>query len=109
MKPLRVLTIVTLALALSACASRRIREGTVISKHACKGLAFDTMVTTAYFRLPKPDVFWVDVQGKNAKGKLVKKHVVVFRADWKRIDVGDHWSAAGGFESGCCSNCCEHK
>src|SRR5579884_3584507 len=100
MKLLPTCLLAALSLTLGACASPRLREGIVVSKHARKGICCDPMNTVAYFHLPQPDVYWVDVRGENAKGKMVKKHIIVFRADWRRIQVGDHWSASGGFETG---------
>ena len=102
---LRLFLLVTLSFALSSCACRRLREGVVIAKRAHKSTAFDPMQTGPFFRLSQPDILWVDVEGKTSKGRVVRKHVAVFRADWSRIRVGDHWSAQGGFAGDC--DCCK--
>ena len=105
MKLLRLFLPVTLSFVLAACACHRIREGVVTGKRVRMGLQFDPMQTGPFFRMSQPDVYWVDVQGQNAKGHLVKKHIAVFRADYKRISVGDHWSAASGFDTHFCKEC----
>ena len=104
MKLVRLPLLFLLSLMLSACACHRIHEGVVVSKRAHKGAAINPMRPALFFHLPQPDLNWVDVQGKTAKGTVVTKHIAVFRADAARISVGDHWTQAGGFECKCCVN-----
>jgi hypothetical protein len=105
MKMLRLSLLVALTLTLSACACRRIRDGVVVSKRAHKGLAFDPIQSGPFMRFAQPDVYWVKVVGKNDNGHLIHKNIAVFRNDWSRISVGDHWNAQDGFEKGggCCA------
>ena len=94
-----------MTLVLSACACHRIHDGIVVSKRAHKGMEIDPLQTGPFMRFSQPTIYWVKVAGKNEQGHLVHKNIAVFRNDWSRIQVGDHWSAKEGFEKGC--GCCE--
>jgi hypothetical protein len=96
MKFLRSSVLVSIAIVTAACCS--IKQGVVVGKRARKGMDVP-LLTNSLYRVSFPDLYWVDVQGENKKGKTVTKHVLVFRSDWSKIRVGDHWSKAGGFES----------
>ena len=37
----------------------------------------------------EPDVYWVEIEGRNQRGKVVRKSEILFRNDWSLIKVGD--------------------
>ena len=80
-------------LALSACSS--IRDGVVVHKSARSGLP-DVYEEEFGFRY-EPSVYWVQVQGKDDKGRDRIKNIILFRHDWAQLRVGDHWSRQHGF------------
>ncbi len=106
MKVFRIFLLPVLLVLLPACACR-VKQGVVTAKRAHKGMRFDPMRVGPFYRLAQPDLYWVRVRGENAHGRTVNKNIAVFRSDFSRICVGDHWSACGGFESG--STCPAHK
>ena len=86
MKP-RLLLLAPLLLAVS-CSS--IKQGIVIKKRA--RFAMDSpYYPSSLFRFSIPDIYWVEIEGRNKKGKLATREVIVFRTDWDKIKVGDHW------------------
>jgi hypothetical protein len=48
----------------------------------------------------EPSVYWVEVEGKDKKGRDRIRDVILFRHDWEALRVGDHWSRQGGFTPG---------
>lgn len=88
MKPLRWIAFVAAAFVLASC--NCVKEGVVVSKRARKGVTSayaDGLLRSTY----EPDIYWVEVEGRNQHGKLVRKSVLLFRNDWSLIKVGDHW------------------
>jgi hypothetical protein len=94
----RPLTLLILAcLALSACSS--VREGVIVAKRSRTGVTgfyADSYLTDFGFRY-EPSVYWVEVQGRDDKGRVRTRDVILFRHDWDVLRVGDHWSRGGGF------------
>jgi len=95
MNPNRALPILLLPvlLALSACSS--IRDGVIVAKHARSGMT-DVYSEEFGFRY-EPSVYWVQVEGKDDKGRERTKNIILFRHDWDQLRVGDHWSKQHGF------------
>jgi hypothetical protein len=93
MRTLPSLTVLA-CMCLSACCT--LRDGVVIGKK-CRGEmpeAYD--LYSLSFRY-EPSVYWVEVQGKDDKGRERVKSIILFRHDWDQLRVGDHWSRTGGF------------
>jgi hypothetical protein len=45
----------------------------------------------------EPTIYWVDVRGKDVKGRERIKHIFLFRNDWLQLRAGDKWSRQKGF------------
>jgi hypothetical protein len=81
-------------LILSGCCS--IRDGVIVEKK-CRGTMPEVYdLYSLNFRY-EPSVYWVRVEGKDAKGRDRFKDVILFRHDWMQLRVGDHWTRKGGF------------
>ena len=98
MKTLRTPPILLIAaclacLMLSACSC--IRDGVIVAKRARSGM-MDVYAEEFGFRY-EPDVYWVQVEGKDRKGRERIKNIILFRHDWAQLRVGDHWSRQTGF------------
>jgi hypothetical protein len=81
-------------LALAACST--VREGVIVKK---RYRIEEPEVYDLYefsFRC-EPSVYWVQVEGKDDKGKERIKNIILFRHDWEALRVGDHWSRQKGF------------
>src|SRR5438094_230409 len=97
-----------LAFVLPGCCN--LKQGRVVAKGAHLGApAVNTSAQLGsalapapdlLYRAPLPDVYWVKVEGVNAKGRTVRCDVILFKKDWQRLSVGDCWSAAGGARGG---------
>ncbi len=75
-------------LLVASCCS--IKQGIVIRKRA--RFAMDSpYYPSSLFRFSIPDIYWVEIEGRNNKGKLARREVILFRADWDKVNVGDHW------------------
>jgi len=72
-----------------------IREGVVKEKRSRVGL-IDPYSTWLTFRY-EPDIYWVTVEGRDDKGRVHHKNILLFRHDWEQLRVGDHWSCQSGF------------
>jgi len=81
-------------LALSACSS--VKEGVIVAKCARSEMPEVYDLYSLSFRC-EPSVYWVDVQGKDDKGRDRVKEIILFRHDWAQLRVGDHWSKQQGF------------
>jgi hypothetical protein len=79
---------------LSGCVS--IRDGVVVSKRARSGMPDVYAEQVSWFRY-EPSVYWVQVKGKDDKGRERIKNIILFRHDWNQLRVGDHWSKQHGF------------
>ena len=90
------LLLIAACLALSACTC--IREGVIVKKCARSGM-MDVYTEEFGFRFD-PDVYWVQVEGKDCKGRDRIKNIILFRNDWLQLRVGDDWSKAHGFSPG---------
>ena len=86
--------IVLVCMALSACCS--LRDGVVVKKMARSEMPEVYDLYSLSFRY-EPSVYWVEVQGKNDKGRTCTKNIILFRHDWEQLRVGDHWSKQSGF------------
>lgn len=95
MMPLRKLVVPAglICMALSACST--VRDGVIVEKRARSGMV-DVYTEEFGFRY-EPDVYWVRVEGKDAKGRERIKNIILFRHDWEQLRVGDHWSRQKGF------------
>jgi hypothetical protein len=89
-----LLPVILSLVALTACVS--VREGRVVQKRSRSGVG-NPYATWLSFRNTEPDVFWVDVEGRDEQGVTRKKSILLFRHDWEQLRVGDHWSCEGGF------------
>jgi hypothetical protein len=91
-------TLVTLAMLalLTACSS--VKEGVVIAKHARRGAA-EPFPVGMQFRQTLPGVCWAEVEGLDKRGRKARRNVILFRASWEKIRVGDHWTAGTGFRA----------
>ena len=88
MKPLVFIALIVAGVALASC--NCVKEGVVVSKRVRRGMPniyADGLLRSSY----EPDVYWVEVEGRNQHGKMVRKSVALFRNDWSLIKVGDHW------------------
>lgn len=81
------------SLALGGCCS--IREGVIVQKNLRMGVP-DVYGEEFDFHY-EPTIYWVDVQGKDDRGRERTKHIILFRHDWNALRVGDHWSRTAGF------------
>lgn len=82
------LTLVVASVLLASC--NCVKEGVIVSKRVRKGMP--NIYADGFFRCYyEPDVYWVEVEGRNQHGKVVRKSVILFRNDWSLINVGDHW------------------
>ena len=95
MKTMRTLRIPLILACLMLAACVNIRDGVVVKKCARSGMP-DVYGEEFGFRY-EPDVYWVEVQGKDAKGRERVKSILLFRHDWNALRVGDHWSKQHGF------------
>ena len=82
---------------LTACST--VREGVIVAKRARAAMPEAVDVYSLSFRY-EPSVYWVEVEGKDAKGRERVKNIILFRHDWDALRVGDHWSKSGGFSPG---------
>jgi len=81
-------------LALAACST--VRDGVIVRK---RFRIEEPEVYDLYefsFRC-EPSVYWVQVQGQDARGRVRTRDIIVFRHDWDQLRVGDHWSKKNGF------------
>lgn len=92
MRPTPLLMILA-CVALSACTS--IRDGVIVEKRSRTELP-DAYAEEFGFRY-EPSVYWVRVEGKDARGRERIKNIILFRHDWALLRVGDHWSRQHGF------------
>jgi hypothetical protein len=84
-------------LALTACST--VREGVIVQK---RFRVEEPEVYGLYefsFRC-EPSVYWVQVEGKDVKGRERIRNIILFRHDWQALRVGDHWSREKGFSPG---------
>ena len=88
------LTILTCLVALSACST--VREGVIVGKRARAAMPEVYDLYELSFRC-EPSVYWVQVEGKDDKGRDRIKNIILFRHDWAQLRVGDHWSRQHGF------------
>ncbi len=89
--------LILICLMLAGCCS--IRDGVVIAKRArsdAMGFYGDVSTEDFGFRY-EPNVYWVQVEGRDKKGRERIKNIILFRHDWAQLRVGDHWSKQGGF------------
>ena len=95
----RFLTTLTIlaCMLLSACST--VMEGVVIKKRFRIEMPEVYDLYEFSFRC-EPSVYWVEVEGKDKKGREKIRDVILFRHDWDALRVGDHWSKAGGFTPG---------
>ena len=91
--PSLLIPVTFVCLFLSGCAC--IRDGVIVAKRARSGMP-DVYGEEFGFRY-EPSVYWVEVQGKDDKGRERVKSIILFRHDWDQLRVGDHWSRTGGF------------
>ena len=93
---MRIVPLLTLAAcaALSACTT--LREGVIVKKRSRAEMPEAYDLYSLSFRY-EPSVYWVEVQGKDDKGRDRIKNIILFRHDWDLLRVGDHWSKTGGF------------
>jgi hypothetical protein len=82
---------------LSACST--LRDGVVIEKKSRGEMPEAYDLYSLSFRY-EPSVYWVEVQGRDDKGRERVKNVILFRQDWLQLRVGDHWSRHVGFSPG---------
>ncbi|HEX4086886.1 MAG TPA: hypothetical protein VHY22_18370 [Chthoniobacteraceae bacterium] len=90
---LRSILFIAACLALAACSG--IRDGVVVAKKSRIAM-MDTYQDEFGFRY-EPVVYWVDVRGKDARGRDRVKHIFLFRNDWMQLRAGDRWSRQKGF------------
>jgi len=96
MRIVSILTILT-CLLLSACST--VMEGVVVKKR----FRIETPEVYGLYEFSfrcEPSVYWVEVEGKDKKGREKIRDVILFRHDWEALRVGDHWSRQGGFAPG---------
>ncbi len=93
MRILRILMI-SLCVVLSACST--VREGVIVAKRCRVGMPEVYDLYSLSFRC-EPSVYWVQVEGKDARGRDRMKTIILFRHDWAQLRVGDHWSKQRGF------------
>ncbi len=73
---------------MASCSS--VKEGVVVSKSVRMGMA--SACADGFLRSGRePDVYWVEVEGRNQHGRVIRQSVLLFRNDWSLIKVGDHW------------------
>ena len=88
MKYLRWIALVAVVTALVSCSC--VREGVVVAKHARKGMP-RVYGSGSLYSFNERDVHWIEVEGRNQNGRMVRKSIILFRNDWSLISVGDHW------------------
>ena len=93
MRLTRTLTILA-CIALTACST--LREGVIVEKRFRSGMPEVYDLYSLSFRC-EPSVYWVKVEGQDAKGRERCKNIILFRNDWAQLRVGDHWSKHQGF------------
>jgi len=76
-----------------------VREGAVVEKRSRAGMG-NVYATWLSFRNAEPDVYWVEIEGRDDRGVTRRKSVMLFRHDWEQLRVGDHWSCERGFAPG---------
>ena len=93
---MRIARPLTLLACLALCACSTVRDGVIVAKR------YRTEVPEVYdlyefsFRC-EPSVYWVQVEGKDAKGREKIRNIILFRHDWDQLRVGDHLSKGQGF------------
>jgi len=96
-RPILLIPALLACLAFSACTT--IRDGVIVAKRCRMGLPgvyADVYGEEFGFRY-EPSVYWVQVEGKDDKGRERIKNIILFRHDWAELRVGDHWSRQHGF------------
>jgi hypothetical protein len=93
---IRPLTYIALlaCFALTACST--VIDGVVVKKRFRVGEPAVDELYDISFRF-EPSVYWVQVEGKDRKGRERTRNIILFRHDWQQLRVGDHWTANGGF------------
>jgi hypothetical protein len=87
------LLLILACVTLSACCG--LRDGVIVKKSSRIGPP-DVYAEEFGFRY-EPSVYWVQVKGRDEKGRECRKEIILFRHDWAQLRVGDHWSRQGGF------------
>lgn len=88
----KLLILATLALA--GCST--LREGVVVAKRARAEMPEVYDLYSFDFRY-EPSIYWVKVEGRDDKGRVRVKNIILFRQDWDQLRVGDHWTRGRGF------------
>lgn len=92
---MRILPILLILVCLTLGACSSLREGVIVKKYARTGPP-DVYAEQFGFRFD-PAVYWVRIEGRDAKGRQCARNVILFRHDWAQLRVGDHWSRQNGF------------
>lgn len=91
---LRHLPFLAVIFMFTSCVS--LREGNVVEKMSRRGMA-NAVSTWLSMNYNEPDVYWVEIEGRDDRGVTRKKSVILFRHDWEQLRVGDHWDSETGF------------
>src|SRR5450432_806141 len=82
----RPCTLMLVLVALAATGCSQIKEGIVVSK-------FNGMNNASYAGLHP--ILSVDVEGRDEKGRLVRRSALLSQSEWSKIKIGDRFSFQG--------------